>query len=76
MPLAASGGLPELAAKAEQAVKGGLGCQAVVDNPGADLVGERGVSEDEARQVFNLGIGMCAVVPEAPPGALVIGALE
>jgi phosphoribosylformylglycinamidine cyclo-ligase len=37
---------------------------------------ERGVAEDEARRVFNLGIGMCAVVPEAPEGALVIGALE
>ena len=36
----------------------------------------RGVAEEEARRVFNLGIGMCAVVPEAPPGALVIGALE
>ena len=37
---------------------------------------ERGVSEDEARRVFNLGIGMCAVVPEAPSDAVVIGALE
>jgi phosphoribosylformylglycinamidine cyclo-ligase len=37
---------------------------------------ERGVDEDEARRVFNLGIGLCAVVPEAPPGALVIGSLE
>jgi len=36
---------------------------------------EQGVEEDEARRVFNLGIGMCAVVPEAPAGALVIGAL-
>ena len=35
-----------------------------------------GVDEDEARKVFNLGIGLCAVVPEAPAGALVIGALE
>jgi phosphoribosylaminoimidazole (AIR) synthetase len=26
--------------------------------------------------VFNLGVGMCAVVPEPPVGALVIGALE
>jgi len=26
--------------------------------------------------VFNLGIGMCAVVPEPPAGALVIGELE
>jgi phosphoribosylformylglycinamidine cyclo-ligase len=36
---------------------------------------ERGVDEDELRRVFNLGIGMCAVVPAAPPGALTIGAL-
>jgi phosphoribosylformylglycinamidine cyclo-ligase len=34
---------------------------------------ERGVEEDELRRVFNLGIGMCAVVPEPPDGALVIG---
>ena len=39
-------------------------------------IAERGVAEEEARRVFNLGIGMCAVVPEAPPGALVIGVLE
>jgi phosphoribosylformylglycinamidine cyclo-ligase len=37
---------------------------------------ERGVEEEEARNVFNLGIGMCAVVPEPPHGSLVIGALE
>jgi phosphoribosylformylglycinamidine cyclo-ligase len=37
---------------------------------------ERGIAEEEARRVFNLGIGMCAVVPEAPSGATVIGALE
>ncbi len=36
---------------------------------------ERGVSEDELRRVFNVGVGMCAVVPEAPPGSLVIGEL-
>lgn len=36
---------------------------------------ERGVGEDELRRVFNVGIGMCAVVPEAPPGSLVIGEL-
>jgi phosphoribosylformylglycinamidine cyclo-ligase len=36
---------------------------------------ERGVEEDELRRVFNLGIGMCAVVPEPPGGALVIGEL-
>ena len=37
---------------------------------------ERGVAEDELRRVFNLGIGMCAVVPEPPADALVIGELE
>ena len=37
---------------------------------------EQGVEEDEARRVFNLGIGMCAVVAEPPPGAIVIGTLE
>jgi phosphoribosylformylglycinamidine cyclo-ligase len=36
---------------------------------------EHGVAEDELRRVFNLGVGMCAVVPEAPAGATVIGAL-
>ncbi len=35
---------------------------------------DHGVDEDEARRVFNLGIGYCAVVPEADAGdALVIG---
>jgi phosphoribosylformylglycinamidine cyclo-ligase len=37
---------------------------------------EQGVEEEEARRVFNLGIGMCAVVPDAPAGALVIGTLR
>jgi phosphoribosylformylglycinamidine cyclo-ligase len=36
---------------------------------------ERGVDEEELRRVFNLGIGMCAVVPEAPAGVLTIGEL-
>jgi phosphoribosylformylglycinamidine cyclo-ligase len=36
---------------------------------------EQGVAEEELRRVFNLGVGMCAVVPEAPPGATVIGEL-
>jgi phosphoribosylformylglycinamidine cyclo-ligase len=36
---------------------------------------DQGVEEDEQRRVFNLGIGMCAVVAEAPPGAVVIGRL-
>jgi phosphoribosylformylglycinamidine cyclo-ligase len=36
---------------------------------------EQGVEEDELRRVFNLGIGMCAVVAEAPAGARVIGEL-
>jgi phosphoribosylformylglycinamidine cyclo-ligase len=41
-----------------------------------DWLAEQGVEEDEARRVFNLGIGLCAVVPEPPADALVIGALE
>jgi len=36
---------------------------------------DRGVDEDELRRVFNVGIGMCAVVSEPPSGALVIGEL-
>ena len=36
---------------------------------------EHGVEEDELRRVFNLGIGMCAVVTKAPADALVIGQL-
>ena len=36
---------------------------------------DQGIEEDELRRVFNLGIGMCAVVPEAPTGAIVIGEL-
>ena len=36
---------------------------------------EHGVDEDELRRVFNVGIGMCAVVAEAPPDALLIGEL-
>jgi phosphoribosylformylglycinamidine cyclo-ligase len=37
---------------------------------------EQGVPEDEQRRVFNLGIGMCAVVPESDAGGgLVIGRL-
>jgi phosphoribosylformylglycinamidine cyclo-ligase len=35
----------------------------------------QGIEEDELRRVFNLGIGMCAVVPVAPEDALVIGGL-
>lgn len=38
---------------------------------------EQGVVEDELRRVFNLGIGMCAVVPAGSADAgLVIGGLE
>jgi phosphoribosylformylglycinamidine cyclo-ligase len=37
-------------------------------------VTEQGVSEEEQRRVFNIGIGMCAIVPAADSGAgLVIG---
>jgi phosphoribosylformylglycinamidine cyclo-ligase len=35
----------------------------------------RHVDEAEMRRVFNLGIGFCAVVPEAEPGELVIGTI-
>jgi phosphoribosylformylglycinamidine cyclo-ligase len=37
---------------------------------------DHGVDEEELRRVFNVGIGMCAVVADAPPGALVIGRLQ
>jgi phosphoribosylformylglycinamidine cyclo-ligase len=37
---------------------------------------DRGVDEEELRRVFNIGIGMCAVVAEPPDGALVIGELR
>jgi phosphoribosylformylglycinamidine cyclo-ligase len=40
-----------------------------------EWLSERGVDEDEQRRVFNVGIGMCAVVAEPPPDALVIGEL-
>jgi phosphoribosylformylglycinamidine cyclo-ligase len=36
----------------------------------------RHVPEEELRGVFNLGIGYCAVVPEARAGELVIGRIE
>jgi phosphoribosylformylglycinamidine cyclo-ligase len=39
-----------------------------------DWLTERGVSEEEQRKVFNVGIGMCAVVPASDAAAgLVIG---
>jgi phosphoribosylformylglycinamidine cyclo-ligase len=37
---------------------------------------EHDVQEEEARRVFNLGIGLVAVVAEAPPGSIVIGELH
>jgi phosphoribosylformylglycinamidine cyclo-ligase len=44
--------------------------------PVFDWLSERGVPEDEQRRVFNLGVGMCAVVPTADAGAgTVIGRL-
>jgi len=43
--------------------------------PVFEWIATRGVGENEARRVFNLGIGMCAVVPEPPRDALVIGEL-
>jgi phosphoribosylformylglycinamidine cyclo-ligase len=37
----------------------------------------KGVDEEELRRVFNLGIGMCAVVPERDSGeGAVIGRLR
>jgi phosphoribosylformylglycinamidine cyclo-ligase len=36
----------------------------------------RHVEEDELRRVFNLGIGWCAVVPEAEAGETVIGGIS
>ena len=36
----------------------------------------RHVGEEELRRVFNLGVGWCAVVPEAERGELVIGRIE
>ena len=44
--------------------------------PVFDWLAEKGVAEEEARAVFNLGIGICAVVSEPPDGSLVIGTLE
>jgi len=43
-----------------------------------DWISKKGVSEDEQRRVFNLGIGYCVVIPEADvgPDDLVIGRLE
>jgi phosphoribosylformylglycinamidine cyclo-ligase len=43
--------------------------------PVFEWLAEQGIEEDELRRVFNLGIGMCAVVPEAPAGSIVIGEL-
>jgi phosphoribosylformylglycinamidine cyclo-ligase len=43
--------------------------------PVFDWLAGQGVDEDELRRVFNLGIGMCAVVPDAPEGTIVIGQL-
>jgi phosphoribosylformylglycinamidine cyclo-ligase len=37
---------------------------------------DQGVEETELRRVFNLGVGMCAVVPDQPDDALVIGELR
>ena len=34
-----------------------------------DWLTEQGVSEEEQRKVFNVGIGMCAVVPASDAGA-------
>jgi len=44
--------------------------------PVFDWLTEQGIDEEEGRRVFNLGIGLCAVVAEPPAGALLIGRLE
>ena len=41
-----------------------------------DWLAAQGVDEDELRRVFNLGIGMCAVVAEPPAEALIVGELR
>ena len=44
--------------------------------PVYDWLSEQGVAEDEQRRVFNVGIGMCAVVPASDAGAgTVIGSV-
>ena len=43
--------------------------------PVFEWLAEQGVDEEEARRVFNLGIGLCAVVDPVPEDALVIGRL-
>jgi phosphoribosylformylglycinamidine cyclo-ligase len=37
--------------------------------PVYDWLSEQGVAEDEQRRVFNVGVGMCAVVPASDAGA-------
>ena len=37
--------------------------------PVYDWLDEQGVAEEEQRRVFNVGIGMCAVVPAADAGS-------
>ena len=44
--------------------------------PVFEWLAEHGVGEEEARRVFNLGIGLVAVVPEAPADSLTIGRLR
>jgi phosphoribosylformylglycinamidine cyclo-ligase len=44
--------------------------------PVFDWLAEQGVEEEEQRRVFNVGIGMCAIVPAGDAGAgTVIGRL-
>jgi phosphoribosylformylglycinamidine cyclo-ligase len=44
--------------------------------PAYEWLSEQGVTEEEQRRVFNLGVGMCAVVPQQDAGAgTVIGRL-
>jgi phosphoribosylformylglycinamidine cyclo-ligase len=71
-----------IAGNLSRALPAGLG--AVVDPASWERpavfawLAQHGIPEAELRQVFNLGIGYCAVVPAAaaPPGDVVIGRVE
>ena len=57
-----------------EGVRAEIDWQAWARPPVFAWLAERGVEEEEARRVFNLGIGMCAVVPAAGAvGETVIG---
>ena len=57
-----------------EGVRAEIDWEAWVRPPVFAWLADQGVEEEEARRVFNLGIGMCAVVPEADAtGQTVIG---